>query len=136
MSGSSNQDIFEAIPSPCFVLEEEKLARNLKKIDKVQKSAQITILLALKGFAMWSSFSLIKSFLNTASASSMNEAKLCVEKFNELSHTYAVGYKDDEFVELMKLSSHVTFNSLNQYYKFHNHVPAGISVVLRVNPEY
>ena len=136
MSGSSNQDIFEAIPSPCFVLEEEKLARNLKKIDKVQKSAQITILLALKGFAMWSSFSLIKSFLNTASASSMNEAKLCVEKFNELSHTYAVGYKDDEFVELMKLSSYVTFNSLNQYYKFHNQVPADISIGLRVNPEY
>ncbi len=136
MSRLSNQDIFEAIPSPCFVLEEEKLRRNLKKIDEVQKSAQITVLLSLKGFAMWSSFSLIKSFLNTASASSMNEAKLCVEKFNELSHTYAVGYRDDEFDELMKLSSHVTFNSLNQYHKFNDQVPTGISIGLRVNPEY
>ena len=136
MSRLLNQDIFETIPSPCFVLEEAKLRRNLKQIDRVQKSAQITILLALKGFAMWSSFSLIKSFLNTASASSMNEAKLCVEKFNELSHTYAVGYKDDEFDELMKLSSHVTFNSLNQYYRFQAQVPTGISIGLRVNPEY
>ena len=136
MSRLLNQDIFEAIPSPCFVLEEAKLMRNLKQIDIVQKSAQITILLALKGFAMWSSFSLIKSFLNTASASSMNEAKLCVEKFNELSYTYAVGYKDDEFDELMKLSSHVTFNSLNQYYKFQAQVPADISIGLRVNPEH
>ena len=136
MSRLLNQDIFETIPSPCFVLEEAKLRRNLKQIDRVQKSAQITILLALKGFAMWSSFSLIKTFLNTASASSVNEAKLCVEKFNELSHTYAVGYKDDEFDELMKLSSHVTFNSLNQYYKFHNQVPTGISIGLRVNPEH
>ena len=57
MSRLSNQDIFEAIPSPCFVLEEEKLRRNLKQLDIVQKKAQINILLALKGFAMWSSFS-------------------------------------------------------------------------------
>ena len=136
MSRLSNKDLLKAIPSPCFVLEEEKLRRNLKQLDIVQKKAQINILLALKGFAMWSSFSLIKTFLNTASASSVNEAKLCVEKFNELSHTYAVGYKDDDFDELMKLSSHVTFNSLNQYYKFHDQVPIGVSIGLRVNPEH
>ena len=115
MSISLSQDIFEAIPSPCFVLEEEKLRRNLERLDSVQKNAQISIILALKGFAMWSSFPLIKSFLKSATASSMNEAKLCAEKFSALAHTYAVGYRDEEFDELMKLSSHVTFNSLNQF---------------------
>ena len=136
MSRSFSQDTFESIPSPCFVLEEEKLMCNLKRIDLVQKNAQITVILALKGFAMWSSFSLIKSFLKSASASSINEAKLCVDKFNELSHTYAVGYVDNEFDELMKLSSHVTFNSLNQFHKFNNRVPTHISMGLRVNPEW
>ena len=56
MSISLSQDTFEAIPSPCFVLEEEKLRRNLERLDSVQKNAQISIILALKGFAMWSSF--------------------------------------------------------------------------------
>jgi len=136
MSILLSQDTFEAIPSPCFVLEEEKLRRNLKQIDLVQKNAKINVILALKGFAMWSSFPLVKSFLKSATASSMNEAKLCVEKFNELAHTYAVGYRDDEFDELMTLSSHVTFNSLNQFYKFQDRVPSRISMGLRVNPEW
>jgi carboxynorspermidine decarboxylase len=66
----------------------------------------------------------------------MNEAKLCAEKFSALAHTYAVGYRDEEFDELMKLSSHVTFNSLNQFYKFQDRVPPRISMGLRVNPEW
>jgi len=136
MSISLSQDTFEAIPSPCFVLEDEKLRRNLKRMDSVQKRAQINVILALKGFAMWSSFPLIKAYLKGATASSMNEAKLCVEKFSALAHTYAVGYRDEEFDELMKLSSHVTFNSLNQFHKFQDRVPAHISMGLRVNPEW
>ena len=136
MSRSFSQGTFESIPSPCFVLEEEKLLRNLQQLDLVQKNAKVTIVLDLKGFAMWSSFPLIKSFLRSGSASSLYEAKLCVDKFNELSYTYAVGYIDDEFDELMKLSSHVTFNSLNQFHKFKNQVPAHISMGLRVNPEW
>ncbi len=136
MLKSFSQDTFEAIPSPCFVLEDEKLRRNLKRMDSVQKRGQINVILALKGFAMWSSFPLIKAYLKGAAASSMNEAKLCVEKFSTLAHTYAVGYRDEEFDELMKLSSHVTFNSLNQFHKFQDRVPAHISMGLRVNPEW
>ena len=136
MLKSFSQDTFEAIPSPCFVLEDEKLRRNLKRMDSVQKRGQINVILALKGFAMWSSFPLIKAYLKGAAASSMNEAKLCVEKFSALAHTYAVGYRDEEFDELMKLSSHVTFNSLNQFHKFQDRVPAHISMGLRVNPEW
>ena len=136
MLKSFSQDTFEAIPSPCFVLEDEKLRHNLKRMDSVQKRGQINVILALKGFAMWSSFPLIKAYLKGAAASSMNEAKLCVEKFSALAHTYAVGYRDEEFDEFMKLSSHVTFNSLNQFHKFQDRVPAHISMGLRVNPEW
>ena len=126
----------EAIPSPCYVLEEEKLEANLVKLRKVKEEAGVEILLAFKGFAMWSTFPLVKAYLTGATASSLNEAKLCYDEMNTKAHSYQVAYKPEEFDQVAALSSTITFNSLNQYREFRPKIPVGVSVGLRVNPEW
>ncbi|WP_436517121.1 carboxynorspermidine decarboxylase [Ekhidna sp. To15] len=124
------------IPSPCFVLNESKLIQNLQLIDSVQKRAEIEIILAFKGFAMWSAFPNVKQYVKGATASSLNEVKLCNEEMEVKSHTYCVAYAADEFDDIVAQSSHITFNSLNQYHQFIDQVPENVSVGLRVNPEW
>lgn len=124
----------QGIPSPCFLLEEEKLIRNMEVIARVQKEAGVTILLALKGFSMWSVFPLLSQYVRSATASSLHEATLCVEKMGTKAHTYCVAYESGTFDALLSKSSHLTFNSLAQYNTFIERVPGDISVGLRVNP--
>ncbi|MEQ9289064.1 MAG: carboxynorspermidine decarboxylase [Cyclobacteriaceae bacterium] len=125
------------IPSPCFVLDEIRLEKNLQLLDHIQKEAGVNIILAFKGFAMWSAFPLVAKYLSGATASSLNEVLLCVEKMKCKAHTYAVAYQDDEMPHILKNSSHITFNSLGQFEK---HGPkakaAGVSSAIRVNPEF
>lgn len=125
------------IPSPCFVLDEALLRRNLELIDRVQKEAGVTIILAFKGFAMWSAFPLVRQYLKGATASSLNEARLCYEEMKVKSHTYAVAYAPREFGKIMSYSSHITFNSIAQYKRFRKKLegsPERISAGIRVNP--
>ena len=68
------------IPSPCYVLEEKLLLKNLEKLKYVADESGAQILCALKGFAMWSTFPLLKKYLSGATASSLNEARLCYEE--------------------------------------------------------
>jgi carboxynorspermidine decarboxylase len=70
---------FNQIPSPCFVLDENLLKINLEILDLVQKEANVEIICALKGYAMWSTFPLLKQYLSGATASSLNEARLIFE---------------------------------------------------------
>ncbi|MEQ9374279.1 MAG: carboxynorspermidine decarboxylase [Imperialibacter sp.] len=130
---------YSKIPSPCYLLEESLLRRNLELMNDVQERAGISIILAFKGFAMWSAFPLVRQYLKGATASSLSEARLCFEEMKTKSHTYAVAYRDQEFDEIMKMSSHITFNSLSQYERFKDKVvayPEKISCGIRVNPEY
>ncbi len=125
------------IPSPCFVLEETLLRRNLQLIDEVQKAADVTIILAFKGFAMWSAFPIVREYLSSATASSLNEARLCFEEMGVKSHTYAVAYTPREFGKILGYSSHLTFNSLSQYKRFRGKLeahPERVSPGIRVNP--
>lgn len=124
------------IPSPCFVLDETKLIRNLEIIERVQKEAGIEIILAFKGFAMWSTFPILRKYINGATSSSLNEVKLCNEEMGVKSHTYCVAYDPLEFEKIATNSSHLTFNSLQQYERYINLVPSDVSVGLRVNPEW
>lgn len=109
---------YTQIPSPCFVLEEAKLRRNLELINSVQQRAGIQIILALKGFSMFSAFPLVKEYLPGATASSLNEIKLINEYMGILAHTYMPAYLDHEFDEVMARSSHITFNSMSQWERF------------------
>ncbi|MBS4012270.1 MAG: carboxynorspermidine decarboxylase [Bacteroidetes bacterium] len=130
---------FKNIPSPCYVLDEELLLKNLRLLEKVQTESGAEIICALKGFSMWSTFSHLKKYLKGATASSLNEAKLINEEMGCLAHTYCPVFLENEFDEIMNLSSHITFNSLNQFNYFKNRIQSfkrKISIGLRVNPEY
>ena len=127
------------IPSPAFVLEEKLLRKNLKLIDWVQKEAGIEIILAFKGFAMWSAFPVVRQYLKGATASSLNEARLCFEEMKTRAHVYSPVYFEKEFNELLRYTSHIVFNSFNQFEKFYAKTQqAGhpVSCGIRVNPEY
>jgi carboxynorspermidine decarboxylase len=115
-------------------LEETRLFKNLELMRKVQEEAGASIILAFKGFAMWSAFPIIRKYLRGATASSLNEARLCVEEMGAKAHTYNVAYEDDSIEEILSLSSHITFNSLNQFNRYIEKVPEEVSVGLRVNP--
>ena len=130
---------FSQIPSPCYVLEEKLLRKNLELINRVQNESGAEIILALKGFSMYKMFPMVKKYLSGATASSLNEARLIFEEMDCLAHTYAPAYKPEEFEELMSYSSHITFNSLNQFQQFKGQVDAfgkKISMGLRINPQY
>jgi len=127
---------YAKIPSPCFVLDEEKLVQNLELIERVQQEAGVKIILALKGFAMWSAFPLMSHYISSAAASSLNEAKLCLEKIKARAHTYAVAYREKEFDEISTYSNHLTFNSISQFERFEKRMDEGVSCGLRINPEY
>ncbi len=127
------------IPSPCFVLDEAALRRNLELISRVQREAGVQIILAFKGFAMWSAFPLVRQYVNGATASSLSEARLCYEEMKTEAHTYSVAYLPREFNQILKISSHITFNSLSQYRRFKKRLerfPEHVSPGLRVNPEW
>ncbi|WP_338874692.1 carboxynorspermidine decarboxylase [Spirosoma sp. SC4-14] len=126
----------DSIPSPCFVLEEAKLRRNLELIDSVQKAAGVTIILALKGFSMYSAFPLVHKYLSGATASSLNEIKLVNNYMGVKAHTYIPAYRDDEFDEIVDRSTHLTFNSWNQWERFKDRALGKVSCGIRVNPQY
>jgi carboxynorspermidine decarboxylase len=130
---------YSKIPSPAFVLDEKLLRQNLELINRVQQDAGIEIILAFKGFAMWSAFPMVRKYLSGATASSLFEARLCVEEMKTLAHVYSPVYFENEFDELMSYSSHIVFNSVNQFNKFYSETKkAGhhISCGIRVNPEF
>lgn len=112
------------IPSPCFVLDEARLRQNLALIQRVQQEAGVQIILAFKGFAMWSVFPIIREYVQGATASSLNEARLCFEEMKTKAHTYAVAYTPREFGKILGYSSHVTFNSIGQYRRFRKKLEA------------
>ncbi|QJR80083.1 carboxynorspermidine decarboxylase [Alteromonas pelagimontana] len=122
------------IPSPCYVLEEEKLIRNLTLMKRVQDESGVRIILALKGFSMWSTFNIVKQYLQGATASSVWEAKLASEMGREV-HAYAPAYKPSDINELKTLVNHLSFNSLSQWQRYRSDLP-GVSLGLRINPEH
>ncbi len=127
------------IPSPCFVLDEALLRENLRLIDRVQREAGVSVILAFKGFSMWSAFPIVREYLPSATASSLNEARLCYEEMKVKAHTYAVAYLPGEFTKILKYSSHITFNSVSQFKRFKSRVekyPEPVSMGIRVNPEW
>jgi len=130
---------YPEIPSPCFVLKESLLRKNLEIIQSVATRAEVEMILAFKGFAMWSVFPIIREYINGATASSLNEAMLCAEEMKSQAHTYAPVYDMETFPEIIRLSSHITFNSLSQYERFYPLIKKSgkkIAVALRINPEF
>lgn len=131
---------FSQLPhTPCYICEESLLEKNLQLLQRVQKESGAKVILALKGFAMWSTFDLVGKYLQGCTASGLHEAKLAREKMNKEVHTYSPAFKDDEIEEIARISDDIVFNSPSQFHRFYDRVKAinpAISVSLRVNPEY
>jgi carboxynorspermidine decarboxylase len=134
-----NLDV-DAVPSPCFVVDEDLLERNLELLDSVQRRAGCKILLALKGFSMFSTFPLVGRYLHGVTASSLNEARLGYEKMGKEVHAYAPAYVEAEFDELLRYCDHIVFNSFSQWNKYKSKVKSfkgrTIECGIRINPEY
>lgn len=127
------------IPSPCYVMEEALLRRNLELIKSVKDRAGVEIILAFKAFALWKSFPIIKEYIQHSTASSVAEAQLAFEEMGNPAHTYAPSYTDEDFLVFLQYSSHITFNSLSQFHRFYPQVQASgknIQCGVRINPEF
>ncbi len=130
---------FTRFPSPCYIMEEELLRKNLSLIKTVADRAGVEIILAFKSFALWRSFPVFREYVAHSTASSVYEARLALEEFGSKAHTYSPAYTETDFPEIMRCSSHITFNSFSQFHRFYPEVAAGhsrISCGIRVNPEY
>lgn len=130
---------FNQVPSPCYVMEERLLRKNLELIRSVKDRTGVEIILAFKSFAMWKSFPIFREYVDHSTASSLYEARLALEEFGSKAHTYSPAYTEADFPAIMDCSSHITFNSLNQYQRFYPMVEANggkVSCGIRINPEY
>ena len=130
---------FSVFETPCFIVDEILLKKNLETLSSVQKLTGAKILLALKGFAMYPSFPLIRQHLAGTCASSPHEARLGREEFGGEVHSFAAAYSDRDFDDLLELSDHIIFNSMTQYEHFADKVrknSTGIKFGLRINPEH
>jgi carboxynorspermidine decarboxylase len=130
---------YNILPSPCYVIDEERFRKNLSLINRVSIESGAEIILAFKGFAMWGVFPILREYISGAAASSLDEARLCSDEIGSPAHTYSPVYKQSEFQSILKYSSHVTFNSLNQFKKYSTELQKyskKVSTGLRINPEY
>ena len=106
------------VPTPCYVVDLGFLDANLRVLGDIQEQSGATILLALKGFAMWSVFDRIAKVLPGVTASSPDEARLGREKFGGEVHACAPAYSESDFETLLPLCDHIVFNSLAQWRRF------------------
>lgn len=127
------------LPSPCWLLEENKLHKNMEILHRVKDKSGAKILLALKGYALWKSFDIMRPTLDGCCASGLHEAKLAFEEFGKEVHTYSPAFKESDINEIATISHHLVFNTPNQFHKFAKtalEINPHISLGLRVNPEY
>ena len=130
------------IETPAYVVDLGLLRQNLEKLAMVQREAGCKVLLALKGFSMFSTFGLVRQYLSGCCASGIHEAQLAHEEFGKEVHVYAPAFKEEEMRQIIPIADHVSFNSLRQWRTFRplieaakarGHAP---SPGLRVNPEH
>ncbi len=139
MTGIDIDKILELAPSPAYVVDLGRLRHNLAILDEVQKRSGAKILLALKAFAMWDLFPIIRETLHGVCASSPWEARLGREEFGREVHSFAAAFKESDIQELLATSNHLVFNSFAQLERFRplwEKAHGRVSVGLRVNPEH
>jgi carboxynorspermidine decarboxylase len=128
---------FNKIQTPCYVIDESLLRNNLELIRKVKEAAAIDILVSFKAFSNWGVFPIFKEYGFGASASSINEARLAFEELGVKAHTYSPAFEDKTIADILKYSSHISFNSINQLREYLKITSQnGVSIGLRVNPEF
>jgi len=128
---------YSQVKSPCYVLDEKRLRRNMEILSDIQQKTGVKIICALKGYSFWRSFPIIAEYLPGATASSLNEARLAKEEMGKEVHVFAPAYEDGEIDQILSLADHITFNSFSQWTRFRDKaLQAGVSCGIRVNPQY
>ena len=130
---------FNKTPSPCYIVDERLLIKNLELLHSVQQRTGCSILLAQKGFSMYSLYPLMGKYLKGVTSSSLHETKLGYEEMGKEVHVFAPAYLDEEFDELLSYSDHIVFNSFSQWNKYKERVKKHTKKIecgIRVNPEY
>ena len=123
------------VPTPCYVVDEAKLIRNLELLKKVQEKAGCRILLAQKAFSMFYEYPLIGQYLAGTTASGLYEARLGREEMGKENHVFSPGYREQEMDEIVSVCDHVIFNSFSQLKKYRDRCLGRTSIGLRINPE-
>ncbi|HSR87797.1 MAG TPA: carboxynorspermidine decarboxylase [Pontiella sp.] len=121
--------------TPAFIVDEERILRNCEILASVRNRTGCKVLLALKGFAMWPLFPIIREYLDGTCASSPWEARLGREEFGKEVHAYAAAYSTTDFSELLTLCDEIDFNSFAQLETFRPHLDGPTQFGLRINPE-
>ena len=127
---------FTELPTPCYLLDENRLVQNLAVLRDVARRTGAKILLAQKAFSMFSVYPLIREYLAGTTASGLYEARLGHEEFGGETHVYAPAYAEGEFREILEYADHIVFNSFTQWKAYGSLArAAGKSCGLRLNPE-
>lgn len=125
---------------PYYLLQESLLRKNLGLISSISERSGAEFILAFKAFALWKSFPIFREYIHHTTASSPYEARLAYEEFGSKAHTYSPAYEEDTFDQILRCSSHITFNSFSQFERFKdrvvNYEGDKISIGVRINPEY
>ncbi len=131
-----NAGDFSSVPTPCYVVSEKHLEKNLKILNQVEKDTSCHILMALKSFSMFSMFPMARKYISGTEASSVNEARLGYEEFGKNVHVFSPAYSEENIKEYLKYSSHLVFNSFSQWNKFKKICRGKVSCGTRVNIEH
>lgn len=127
---------FDQLPTPCYVVDESLLEKNLKILQGVKERTGCKILLAQKAFSMFATYPLISRYLDGATASGLYEARLGYEEMGKENHVFSPAFREDEIDEMIEICDHFVLNSFSQLEKFGERIRvAGKSVGLRINPE-
>ncbi|MCR5488106.1 MAG: carboxynorspermidine decarboxylase [Lachnospiraceae bacterium] len=125
---------YEELPTPCYIIDEQKLRANGEILSGVAERTGCHILLAQKAFSAFAEYPLVAEYLDGTTASSLYEARLSKEEFGKENHIFAPAYREEEFDEIAGLCDHIVFNSFSQYARYRDRLK-GKSAGIRVNPE-
>ena len=127
----------DKIPTPYFIVDEKRLIKNLEILQRVEREAGCSILLAQKAFSMFSLYPLVGRYISGTAASGLYEAKLGYEEMDKENHVFSPAYREEEFEEILELCDHIIFNSFPQWEKFRERaLQTSKKFGIRINPEH
>ncbi len=134
------EKIINEIPTPCYVIDENKLTENLKLLKSIEDKTDCKILLAQKAFSNFNFYPLISEYISGTTASGINEAKLAHEFMpDKENHVFAPAFTEQDMDELVRICGHIVFNSFSQWKKHRDKIKncgRDIECGIRINPEY
>lgn len=136
--------MWKDLPTPCYVVDEGKIRKNLEILADLEQECGCHILLAQKAFSMYSLYPMIGQYISGTTASGLYEARLGYEEMGKENHVFAPAYKEKDMEELVQICDHIIFNSFAQYEKYKEMCresakvrkdKKAVSVGIRINPQ-